>query len=138
MKKKIKRPPIGKGNIVKAHETPELSPDDQPPIFSLEHLTKDYCISSCTDEEKVSFVDHLHRLSQLAWKELRQAPRHGLGYEKINRDSIKSAIPKHITDDVKHFIAFRFYKKAPMVGHREERTFYIFWIDREFTLYEHN
>ena len=78
-----------------------------------------------------------NKLSQLPWKELRQAPRHGLGYEKIKRHSIKSGIPLHITDDVDHFIAFRFHDKAPMVGHRQERIFYIFWIDRDFSLYDH-
>jgi len=64
------------------------------------------------------------------------SPRHGLGYEKIARTSIRAPIPTDITDDVT-FIAFRFYGKAPMVGYREGYIFHILWIDRDFTLYSH-
>ncbi|EML0361258.1 hypothetical protein RI835_000583 [Providencia rettgeri] len=63
-------------------------------------------------------------------------PRHGLGFEKIKSSSIKASIPKHITDDV-DLIAFRFFGMSPMVGYRNESTFFIVWLDRSFTLYDH-
>lgn len=137
MMKKPKLAPPNKGLKIKAPKASELLPDDEPPIFSLQYLHKDYCISRCTDEEKIAFVDRIHRISQLKWKELRQLDRHKLGYEQIHRTAIRSGIPSHIMPDVKHFIAFRFHGKAPMVGYRDERIFYIFWIDRGFTLYDH-
>ena len=60
MSKKLKKPNTSnQGRQVKALETPELSDDDQPPIFSLQYLNKDYCISNCQDNEKVAFVNRL-------------------------------------------------------------------------------
>ncbi|RKZ51237.1 MAG: hypothetical protein DRR16_14980 [Candidatus Parabeggiatoa sp. nov. 3] len=79
----------------------------------------------------------MDRLSQLTWAEISKSSRHGLGYEKIARTSIRAPIPKHIKDDIV-FIAFRFYGKAPMVGYRTDAIFHILWIDRNFTLYEHS
>jgi len=79
----------------------------------------------------------LDRLSQLTWAEISKSPKHGLGYEKIAKTSIRAPIPKHIKDDIV-FIAFRFYGKAPMVGYRQDAIFHILWIDRNFTLYEHS
>src|SRR5206468_3998028 len=97
----------------------------------------DYCISRCTREEKAAFADKMHRLSQQTWSQLRQADRHGLGFETIDRTSIRSGIPPSITDDVR-FIAFRFCGNAPMVGYRsDDGTFYVIWFDRAFTLYDH-
>jgi len=72
----------------------------------------------------------------MSWAQINQAPRHGLGYEKISHTSIKAAIPPHITEDV-NFLAFRFSGKAPMVGYRKQEVFYIVWLDRNFTLYDH-
>jgi hypothetical protein len=113
------------------------NPDKFPPKFSFHYLQRGYCITSCTQEEQLAFVDRMYRLSQLSWAELRRAPRHGLGYEQIARASIRAGIPANITGDV-NFIAFRFYGKAAMVGYRsDDGTFHIIWFDREFKLYEH-
>ncbi len=64
------------------------------------------------------------------------APRHGLGYERIEKNAIKCGIPSVVPDDT-DLIAFRFAGNAPMVGYRKERTFFILWLDRDFTLYDH-
>ncbi|MGA2599285.1 MAG: hypothetical protein ABSH09_20110 [Bryobacteraceae bacterium] len=81
-------------------------------------------------------MDKMHRLSQLAWYEVRQQSRHKLGCETLARKSLHG-IPPNVTDDV-DFIAFRFYKLAPMIGYRgDDGTFYIIWFDREFKLYNH-
>jgi hypothetical protein len=117
------------------HQAPD--PDKAPPKFSFQHLQRSHCITLCTKEERVSFVDRMYRLSQMTWAALRQAHRHKLGYEIIPRDSIKAGIPQNITEDV-NFIAFRFYQMAPMVGFRaDDGTFHVVWFDRDFTLYEH-
>lgn len=115
------------------------NPDLSPPVFSLEYLHSDYGLKNCSQAEKAAFADTLDKLSQLSWQKLRQVPRHKLGYEKIPQGIITGAgIPPHITPDV-HFVAFRFHKMAPMVGYRgkDERTFYIVYLDRHFTLYDH-
>lgn len=111
--------------------------EKQKPVFSLHYLNKDFCLSCCTNEQKAAFADSIHRLSQLTWNEIICSHRHGLGYEKISRDSIRSGIPNHITEEV-NFIAFRFCGKAPMVGYRDENVFHVIWLDRAFTLYKHN
>jgi hypothetical protein len=75
-------------------------------------------------------------MSQLTWNELRQAQRHGIGSEKIDRKSITRPIPSHITEDVT-FLAFRFSGKKSMVGYRMKEMFHIIWFDRDFKLYDH-
>ena len=126
-----------KGERISARETTDIPPEQQPPLFSLRYMNKHYSISQCTKDEKAALADTLHQLSQLTWSQIKASPRHGLGYEKIDRNVIKSSIPSHIKDDV-NLIAFRFCSMAPMVGYRDGAVFYIIWLDRDFTLYPHS
>jgi hypothetical protein len=121
---------------IKAPASKQESPEQQPPYFSLQHLNRKFCLSLCETEEKAAFADTLHKLSQLPWSQLKQQPRHGLGYEKIARNPIKSGIPSHIKADV-IFIAFRFHAKKAMVGYRSGHVFHVVWLDRSFKLYKH-
>jgi hypothetical protein len=112
-------------------------PERLPPKFSLRHVNKKYCITQCTKDEKAAFAVRLRELSELTWAQLRQAPRHGLGFETIDRSSIKCGIPGVVTADVS-IIAFRFDGKKAMVGFRDsDGTFHIIWFDRAFQLYKH-
>ena len=112
-------------------------PDRLPPKFSLRHVNKKFCITQCSKDEKAAFAVRLRELSQLTWSQLRQAGRHGLGFETIDRSIIKSGVPSVVTADV-NIIAFRFDGKKPMVGFRDRGgTFHIIWFDRDFTLYKH-
>lgn len=113
-----------------------LSSQQRRPIFSFHSIAKDYCISKCTPQEKASLADTLRKMSELTWAQLTIAPKHGLGYEKIRRNAIKTSIPNSVTQDV-NFLAFRFHDKAPMVGYREREIFHILWLDRNFSLYNH-
>jgi hypothetical protein len=110
--------------------------EQQKPVFSLHYLNRDFCLSACNRDEKASFADAMYKLSQITWNEVICSHRHGLGFEKISRDAIKSTIPEHLTDDVR-MIAFRFHGKAPMVGYRDGNVFHVIWFDRAFTLYDH-
>jgi hypothetical protein len=114
----------------------DTSPEQQKPIFSLHYLSRDFCLSACTKDEKAAFSDTLRKLSQITWNEISSSPRHGTGYERIRRDALRSSIPPHLQDDV-NFIAFRFFGRAPMVGYRDENIFHVVWIDRTFSLYDH-
>jgi len=132
----IRKPKAGQGkNISVTSETIE-STNDKTPVFCLEHLQPQYCLSKCQKDEKAAFADALFKRSKLSWGQIIQADRHGLGCETIKRDAIQAAIPSHLTEDVR-FIALRFKNKAPMVGYKEGRIFHILWIDRSFTLYKH-
>ena len=127
---------VERGKNISPPITTEESPEQEPPIFSLPYMSKDFCISGCNKEEKAAFADTLYKLSQLTWSQINSSGRHGSGYERIAQTSIKASIPKHITQDV-NLIAFRFCAKAPMVGYRDRATFYVIWLDRAFTLYNH-
>lgn len=119
---RIKKPPYDRGKKVAARIDEALPPEQQPPLFSLRYLDGKYCLSACNKDEKAAFADTLHKLSQLTWSQIRQSPRKGSGYEKINRKDIGGRIPPHVTDDI-NFIAFRFFGEAPMVGYRDGGIF---------------
>lgn len=111
--------------------------DLKKPKFSFCYIEKSHCITKCQSDEKAGLADKLYRLSQLSWAEIKQQHRHKLGFEKISRDSIRAGIPNHITEDVDHFLAFRFDDLKAMVGYRLGSTFFVVWLDREFKLYKH-
>lgn len=136
MVKKIKRSLKVESKRIK-YPIPDTIPSIQEkPIFSFLHLQDNYCISKCSKEQKIGFVDTMRALSKMTWNEIRSAPRHGLGSEKIERRFIKASIPNNISDDAT-FIAIRFSANAPMVGFRTDNIFHIVWFDRDFTLYDH-
>ena len=137
MTKKLKIKPA-KGKRFSPHTSEKKSPEQQEPTFSLTYLeaSKKYCLSYCNKNEKAALADTLHKLSKLTWTEIKNSSYKGLGFEKIREKTIKAPIPTYIKDDV-NFIAFRFFGKASMVGYRKKRTFYIIWIDRNFSLYDH-
>lgn len=114
----------------------EKLPDTEPPIFSLEKISPDYCLSNCQKDEKSSFADTLHKLSKLTWQQIRHSPRHGSGCEKIDIKSIRGKKPLDLPADTV-FLAFRFSGKKTMVGYKDGRIFHIIWLDRSFTLYDH-
>lgn len=119
-------------------KTPQAKSTEQlPPIFSLQHMRTSHCVSCCEQQEKAHFADTLRKLSQVTWAELKQVNRHSLGYEKISRDSLKVGIPSNIKEDAK-FISFRFDGMKAMIGYRTGRIFYIIWLDRNFSVYNHN
>lgn len=134
---KIAKPPSeASGRIGLSKSSKDDTPENNPPVFSLRYLQKGYCLDCCQKDEKAALADKLFMLSKLSWSDIKGLPRHGLGFEKIKNNSIKAAIPPHITDDV-DLIAFRFCGKSPMVGYRKESTFFIVWLDRSFSLYDH-
>jgi len=133
-KKKIKLISPSKGDRIKQPEVDIPSTDNLPPVFSLSHMDKDYCITKCEPDEKIAFVHQIHLLSQQRWIDLKLAPKQGIGYEKITALNISR--PQNIQEDAK-FIAFRFHGKKAMVGYRDLRIFHIVWIDRDFSVYKH-
>lgn len=117
---------------------PTINHDERPPIFSLERLQPgEYCLSELDKEHKAAFADSMFKRKDKSWRELNQAPRHGIGFEKIDKTSIKAPIPKFITEDVDYFLAFRFHGKKPMVGYRQKNIFYVLWFDHNYTVYQH-
>lgn len=108
----------------------------QSPVFCLHYLDKDYGLSQCEKDLKISLIQKLYELSQLTWNQITFTHRHGLGLETISYEQIKGRMPTHITND-QRFIAIRFHQLKPAVGYRIERIFHIVWLDYNMTLYDH-
>lgn len=137
MKKRLKEPRIAKGDRISASEP--INYDDSPPLFSLERVQGGkYCLSGLGQQHKADFADAIFTRRNLTWSEIKKAHRHKLGLEKIPKRSIKAGIPTFITDDVDHFLAFRFSGKRPMVGYRQRDVFFVLWFDHNFSLYKHD
>lgn len=133
--KKIKVRKSPKKLNLSADNAPESS-NSKKIIFSLQYMSQNYCISRCEKSEKIAFVDQLKILGTITWQQATEAPKHGIGFEKIS--NIKEDIPTHLKGDKDvQFIAFRFDGKKPMVGYRKGEIFHIIWLDRAFTLYDH-
>jgi len=125
------------GGLSRIKEKEILDDKINYPIFCFKYIHKSYHINSCENEDKIRFLERIITLSGMTWQELEYSPKHGMGTEKIQRSAIKQDLPKEITDDVTHFLAFRFSGKKPFVGFRERFIFHILYIDRDFTLYNH-
>lgn len=112
--------------------------DNSNIIFSLERLASSkYCFSKLDKNHKASFAEAIYRRKDFTWKTIQQEQKHGLGCEKISKNSIKPTIPKEIPGDTESFLAFRYKAKHPMVGIRRQNIFYVLWFDHDFTVYPH-
>lgn len=135
---RFKKSGVNKGKRISALD---LSPDydSMPILFSLQWSqdhTK-YGFSELNQEDKASFSEAIYKRRNISWKELKQMSRHGLGFEKINQNSITAPFPQFLSDDVDHFLAFRYSGKKAMVGYRQKEVFFVLWFDHDFTLYKH-
>lgn len=122
--------------VIRPTRSDEPSPDSLFISFNLKHVTGRYCLTRCDKNELSAFAKKIHRLSQMTWAQIKAAPRHKLGTEKI--DSLDDKLPQEAKDKGRQAIALRFDGFKPMVGYRGDRdTFYIVWFDRNFSLYDH-
>ena len=138
-KNRLKKPkrsaPEEKGRF-SSKETQDY--DSQTPAFSLRFIQNgDYCFSSLDKELQAAFGEFIYRRKDLTWRQLRDIGRHGLGYEYIDTDSIKAAIPESLIPDNDKFMTFRFCGMRPVIGFRIHRTFYALWFDHNFSVYDH-
>jgi len=135
-KKRISTPSTTQGSLIKANEPTNY--DTLPPIFSLERVQSgDYCFSKLSQEDKSQFAEAIFRRKSLMWRDIKKIDRHGLGFEKISKNSIKTGIPASITEDETHLLAFRYSGRKAMVGQRVNNIFYVLWFDHNFSLYNH-
>ena len=105
------------------------------PKISFEFLAGDYCLSKCEIREKAEIDDTLHRLSKHTWQELLTLGRKHGGCEPLPIAELKCSIPDNILfREQKHATVFHNPGKIPIVGFRIEDTFYMFCIDRTYSL----
>jgi len=87
------------------------------------------------------FLFRLQKLGKLGWNEIMISNRHSFGTEKIPRKCIKvKKLPSCITDDIKHFIAFRANgNNLPFLGIRVGAAFKVIFIETKFgDIYDHD
>ena len=106
------------------------------PVFCLKYLHKDWDLSRCEKDQKISLIERMCKLSTMTWDQIRQTHKHGFGSEKIQQENLRAARPSHITPDVT-FYALRFDGLRPMVGYKSHFIFHILYLDTNFSLYEH-
>jgi hypothetical protein len=137
MKGKFKSPPITQGKNISALPTSGGISNNLKPKFCFEFLDNTYSVEACEQADRAAFAVQLTKIGRMSWQEIQNAPKYGLGTEKIPRSQIRAPIPPSVTPDVEFFLAFRFSAKKPMVGFRSGQLFHLLWIDRDFTLYNH-
>lgn len=94
-----------KGRIAEPSPEKQLNYDECHPVFCLRYLQGGFDLETCDQRQQADFAKALRKRSQMTWRQIWATDRHGLGAEKIDRDSIKASIPPHITEDVDFFIA---------------------------------
>ena len=105
------------------------------PIFSFEHLQKDFNFKKRTELQEKHFKTFLYKietLSTLTWIDIIKLPREN-GMEKI---TLSIDLPKFITDDIK-LQSIRFGQIERIIGYKINNIFYILYIDVNGKTYKH-
>ena len=133
---KINRPEPNQGKNITTSPSSSGSTNKLKPLFSFEYLVQTHSVEACEHDDRAALAVQLSKIGCMTWAEIQNAPKHGLGHEKIAQNAIKKALPPVVTPDV-NLIAFRFSGKKPMIGFRSDQTFFILFLDRDFTVYNH-
>ena len=107
------------------------------PFFSFQYLHRKRHVSLLEESQQAELAKRLCELSELTWQELREAGRHGLGYEIIHKD-LHFELPSNVKGET--ILAFRYCGKLAMVGFREKNVFHIIGLDKDFapnSCYDH-
>lgn len=113
--------------------------DDESPVFCLRHLHTDFSVrsASLSPDKRADFAMQLEKLSSLQWKQIKLAPRHGLGFERLPVKQLEMTMPPAFQDEESVFV-FRYSGKLPMAGVRRGATLHLVAIEPEFgVLYDH-
>jgi len=130
---KIKNRTTNTGVLIKTPEEGGGS-DHLTPLFCLSLIARDFCVLDCETNEQAAFACKLRKISQMTWRELKNAPREGLGFESIyNID--KDKIPA--VAQGKRILAFRISEIHRLIGYRDNRVFHIIWNDPRGRVYPH-
>ena len=108
------------------------------PVFCFKHLQ---ITKAKTDFKFYSdFIERLTKLSNLAWKAINVAHRHGFGTEKIPVDQLKPRLPNFVTPDVTDLTVFRANgDNRPFLGLRKDNIFHIIFLEEHFgDVYDHS
>ena len=91
-----------------------------------------------------AYADKLRMLSELEWQMIEGSPRETNGFEMIPVSSLNASLPSAFNTH-KEIWVFRFggggnvgsRTAGRIAGIRDDEKFYVLFIDRDFTLYNH-
>lgn len=127
---------VTRGPKLKAHGTTDADHNSRCPDFCFHYTsTSGFSVEDCDAKAKIALIDALWQRSRMTWAEITNAPRQGLGTEKIPRHALRVGIPAGITDDVNVFLVLRFGAARRLIGFRERSVFHVVWVDPKHAVY---
>lgn len=138
-KNKIKKVSLNDSSRIREpDEVPTSSSNDLHPAFCFKHCQTQFTIDDCDNDAKVRLAEKIYKLSNINWNEIQKSPRHAMGHEIINLNSIRVPLPVKTPGD-RNFLSFRLGggKKSVFIGYRERKVFYVVWIDPNGEVYSH-
>ena len=109
-REKFKAPSTNQGRNISVSRNKEPSSNSLHPAFCFKYIVKKHSLDKCKTEERAALALTMQKLGQKNWGEIQSAGRHGLGHEKIDKNSIKVAVPTSVPKGIT-LIAFRFSGK---------------------------
>lgn len=115
------------------------------PLFSFRHICqKDFCAKKMPVEKFKAYSDKLRILSDLEWSAIESSPKETNGFELMPVSSLNATLPT-LFKTLQEIWVFRFggggnvgsRTSGRIAGVREGDSFFVLFIDRDFTLYNH-
>ena len=105
-------------------------------IFSWEKVQTDkrYCFSRLDKLTKSMVAEALFQRRSFSREDLKQAPRTGLGSEKIANKSIIPSIPSYAEGKI---LSLRLNQERRLAGYMEANRFYLLWFHGKYPIYKH-
>lgn len=119
-------PPLGPGSTL-----------NRVPQWDFSGLHAEWGIKALDASHRAALASQLEMWSQLTWGQVIQAPKQGLGSEKLAFSAIRSSWHQHGTPPPEDVLVLRFGSDGRAVGLRHERVFHLLWVDHRYRLYRH-
>ncbi len=130
-RKGIQTPDLKRGpNILPPSDT------DMAPAFGFFHTAPGYGLADVGDGDRLAYLEHIHRRSQMTWGQMYSADHRKLGLEAIPLKAILVSLPPWLTKE-HTILVLRCGGRRRMIGYREGRVFVALWLDVKMAVYYH-
>lgn len=104
------------------------------PVFSFRYLDNKL-IKNLKVKDWSEFIFKIKKLESIEWACIQtDSYKNGHGCEYIPRKQFHFNVPDEFMDKEK-FAVFRYTQKGRIIGYRDERVFYVLWIDTKHESY---
>lgn len=105
-------------------------------LLSFRYLQPRFGVDEMTESQRSEFLVKWVKRCAFTWKELRNHPKHGLGFEMLPHRQFKPDPPESLEEDA--YMVFRHAGNLPFAGFKAGDTFYVLWIETTYgDLYNH-